>query len=99
METNPLDTLIVGGGPAGLTAAIYLARFRRSFLLIDAGEQRASLIPMSHNHSGFPEGISGPDLLRRMRTQAESMERNWFRGRSKQSDANLTASLQKCRGH
>lgn len=72
LQTAPLDTLIVGGGPAGLTAAIYLARFRRSFLLIDAGEQRASLIPISHNHSGFPDGISGPQLLRRMASQASS---------------------------
>lgn len=70
MKTDVLDALVVGGGPAGLTAAIYLARFRRSFELIDAGEQRASLIPVSHNHSGFPDGVSGPELLHRMRAQA-----------------------------
>lgn len=70
MKADQLDALVVGGGPAGLTAAIYLARFRRSFLLVDAGEQRASLIRVSHNHSGFPDGVSGPELLRRMRDQA-----------------------------
>ncbi|MGK7295342.1 MAG: NAD(P)/FAD-dependent oxidoreductase [Candidatus Wenzhouxiangella sp. M2_3B_020] len=66
-----LDCLVIGAGPAGLTAAIYLARFRRRFLVVDAGKSRASWIPVSHNHAGFPEGVTGPDLLRRMRTQAE----------------------------
>ena len=40
-----LDCVVVGGGPAGLTAAVYLARFRRSFVLIDSGASRASWIP------------------------------------------------------
>ncbi len=65
-----LDCLIIGGGPGGLTAAIYLARFRRRFLLIDAGSSRASWIPMSHNHAGFPDGVAGNELLDRMRRQA-----------------------------
>ncbi|HEV2559703.1 MAG TPA: NAD(P)/FAD-dependent oxidoreductase [Microvirga sp.] len=66
---EPVDCLIVGGGPGGLTAAIYLARFHRSFRLIDAGESRASWIPRSHNHPGFPEGVNGVELLERMRAQ------------------------------
>jgi thioredoxin reductase (NADPH) len=65
-----LDCLIVGGGPAGLTAAIYLARFRRAVRIVDAGSSRASLIPLSHNYPGFPEGISGRDLLARLREQS-----------------------------
>ena len=65
-----LDCLIVGGGPAGLTAAIYLARFRRNVRVIDSGSSRASLIPTSHNYPGFPEGIGGRDLLERLRNQA-----------------------------
>jgi thioredoxin reductase (NADPH) len=71
MRSETLDCLVIGGGPAGLTAAIYLARFRRNFLVIDAGESRARLIPTSHNYSGFPEGVAGPDLLSRMKRQAE----------------------------
>jgi thioredoxin reductase (NADPH) len=64
-----LDCLIVGGGPAGLTAAIYLARYRRRALVIDEGKSRAALIPESHNYPGF-KGIAGPDLLARLRDQA-----------------------------
>lgn len=65
-----LDCLVIGGGPAGLTAAIYLARFRRRFQVIDAGMSRAALIPTSHNHAGFPEGVHGKTLLSRMTEQA-----------------------------
>jgi thioredoxin reductase (NADPH) len=65
------DCLVVGGGPAGLTAAIYLARFRRSVLVVDAANSRAASIPESHNHPGFPDGISGETLLRTLRVQAE----------------------------
>src|SRR3954451_7612394 len=65
------DCLVVGGGPAGLTAAIYLARYLRRVLVVDAGQSRARFIPSSHNHPGFAAGISGPDLLARLRDQAE----------------------------
>lgn len=66
------DALIVGGGPAGLTAAIYLARFHLSVIVLEDGKSRAQLIPLSRNLPGFPQGISGPDLLKRLRTQAET---------------------------
>jgi len=66
-EPAPLDCLIIGGGPAGLTAALYLARFQRSFLVVDAGEPRAAWIPLSHNIPFFAEGIAGPAMLDRQR--------------------------------
>jgi thioredoxin reductase (NADPH) len=66
-----IDCLIIGAGPAGLTAAIYAARFRLSVLVIDAGASRAALIPCTRNHAGFPDGIPGVELLQRMRLQAE----------------------------
>ncbi len=65
------DCIIVGGGPAGLTAAIYLARFHLSIRIFDTGSSRAGWIPMTHNHAGFPDGISGRELLDRMRAQAQ----------------------------
>ena len=65
------DCLVIGGGPAGLTAAIYLTRFHLSLKVVDAGKSRASLIPCTHNHAGYPEGISGKELIARMTTQAQ----------------------------
>jgi thioredoxin reductase (NADPH) len=64
------DCIIVGAGPAGLTAAIYLARFHLSIRLFDSGTSRAGWIPRTRNHAGYPEGISGQELLARMREQA-----------------------------
>jgi thioredoxin reductase (NADPH) len=69
-KTKTYDCIVVGAGPAGLTAAIYLARFRREALVLDAGGSRAAWIPTSHNHPGFPGGIRGKTLLSRMRRQA-----------------------------
>jgi thioredoxin reductase (NADPH) len=62
-----LDCLIIGGGPAGLTAALYLARFGRSFLLADSGASRAAWIPASHNFPVFSDGIAGVAMLARQR--------------------------------
>jgi len=68
---EPLDCLIVGGGPAGLTAAIYLARFHLDILVVDAGKSRAAMIPCTHNHAGYPDGISGVELIEKMCEQAQ----------------------------
>jgi thioredoxin reductase (NADPH) len=65
-----LDCIVVGGGPAGLTAAIYLARFHLSVQVIDAGESRALTIPCTRNHAGYPGGITGKELVARMAMQA-----------------------------
>lgn len=68
--TDIVDCLIVGGGPAGLTAAIYLGRFHRRVVVVDKNESRLALIPTSHNHAGYPDGVHGCDLLDDMRIQA-----------------------------
>ena len=68
---KPLDCLVIGGGPAGLTAAIYLARYHLDIMVVDGGNSRAAWIPTSHNHAGYPEGINGKELLGRMREQAQ----------------------------
>ena len=65
-----VDCAIIGGGPAGLAAATYLARYRRSVVVFDRGGSRAALIPLSRNLPGFPDGLSGPDLLRQLADQA-----------------------------
>ncbi|RQH16037.1 NAD(P)/FAD-dependent oxidoreductase [Bradyrhizobium sp. RP6] len=71
--TPPLDCLIIGGGPAGLMAAIYLARFRRRVCVVDAGASRAALIPRSHNVPGFVHGLSGTELIERMSAQLDEL--------------------------
>jgi thioredoxin reductase (NADPH) len=68
---NTYDCLIIGAGPAGLTAATYLARFRRNIVVLDAGQSRARWIPASHNCPGFPFGVAGNELLARYRTHAQ----------------------------
>lgn len=69
--SEPIDCVIIGAGPAGLTAAIYLARFNLSTRIYDAGHSRCATIPLTRNHAGYPGGIAGAELLSRMRTQAE----------------------------
>jgi thioredoxin reductase (NADPH) len=76
-----LDCLIVGGGPAGLTAAIYLARYRRSVVVFDDGKSRAAWIPKSHNYPGFPSGVSGRELLDLLQRQAKSYDIELMRER------------------
>ena len=68
--SETFDCAIIGAGPAGLTTAIYLARYRRTICIFDTGESRASLIPKTHNYPGFPNGISGNELLDQLRSQA-----------------------------
>lgn len=67
------DAVVIGGGPAGLAAAMYLARFRRDVLVIDDQQSRAARIPRSHNLAGHPAGIPGHELLARMRQQVTAL--------------------------
>jgi thioredoxin reductase (NADPH) len=76
-----MDCIVIGGGPAGLTAAIYLARYRRKVAVIDSGESRARLIPKTHNYPGFADGITGQRLLELLRAQAENYGVTLIEGR------------------
>ena len=73
MDTSELDLVIIGGGPAGLTAGLYAARAQLQTLLIEKmvlGGQAASTF-LIENYPGFPEGIPGPDLSQAMENQAK----------------------------
>lgn len=59
------EVIIIGGGIAGLSAAIYLGRAQRDVLVIDSGKSMAVWEPEVQNYFGFPEGISGEELLSR----------------------------------
>ena len=63
--------MIIGAGPAGLTAAIYLQRFLHRIRVIDAGGGRALKISRSRNCPGFPEGIPGAQLVERLQQQLQ----------------------------
>jgi thioredoxin reductase (NADPH) len=92
-----LDCLIIGAGPAGLTAAIYLHRFHRSVCLVDAGNSRAKKIPLSHNYPGFPDGINGEKLLGLLREQVANFGGAVTQGKvtrlQKNADGSFTAQF------
>ncbi len=73
-QTSSYDVIIIGGGPAGATAAIYTARAGLATLVIDKGLTAGALgiTGKIANYPGFVEPISGADLLETMRQQAES---------------------------
>src|SRR4051812_26667913 len=70
-ESKTRDALIIGGGLSGLSAAVYLGRAMRDTLVIDNGKPMARWEPDVQNYLGFPDGISGVDLIQKGRAQAE----------------------------
>jgi thioredoxin reductase len=76
--SDPAETIVVvGGGPAGASAAIFTARAGLTTVVIDAdkGMTRRAWV---ENHLGFPEGVTGPDLVDGGRAQAERAGATWI---------------------
>jgi thioredoxin reductase (NADPH) len=76
-----VDCLVIGAGPAGMTAGLYLRRFHRDVRVIGGDDSRAALIPVSHNYPGFPDGIPGTALLERLRRQLADVDGEVVPGR------------------
>jgi thioredoxin reductase (NADPH) len=73
-DPDTREVIVVGGGIAGLSAAIYLGRAQRDTLVIDSGHSMAKWEPSVENYLGFPEGVGGKALLRNGRQQAKRSE-------------------------
>lgn len=74
------DTLIIGGGAGGLSAGIYLKRFRLSSLIVDKGKARSFWMQELHNYLGLPSGTSGRELLQKGKQHYLSLKGDWLNG-------------------
>jgi thioredoxin reductase (NADPH) len=71
---NDFEALVIGGGPAGLSAALYLARYNRRVALFDAGHGRSTWHQVNRNYLGFPGGVPARELRRLGREQLSEYE-------------------------
>ncbi len=77
---NPFDCAIIGGGPAGLSTAVYLGRLRRSSMVVDDHEGRSLWQQVNRNYLGFPDGIEAAELRKLGRRQAANFGTQFCNG-------------------
>mgnify|MGYP001057370283 CR=1 FL=1 len=86
------DVLIIGGGPAGASAATFTARAGLSTIVID-DDKGMTRRAMLNNHLGFPDGVTGPDLVDGGRAQAERAGAMWVDGKVEGVDGSAGAFI------
>ena len=79
--SREVDCAIVGGGPAGLSAAVNMARMRRNVLVIDDRDGRSLWSQTNRNYLGFPDGIAAAEIRLQGRRQAANYGARFLRGR------------------
>ncbi|NEX14780.1 MAG: thioredoxin-disulfide reductase [Prosthecochloris sp.] len=92
MDNGIQDIVIIGTGPAGLTAAIYTGRANLNPLVIDGGQPGGQLMITSEieNYPGFPEGVRGPAMMGMFRQQAAKFGAKFLSGSAVEVDVSRT---------